>query len=52
MELKGKKTYIAGIALICYALGGAVAGKLDITVAVQLVLEALAIMGLRHGIGN
>lgn len=52
MEIKGNKTYIVGVAMLCYALGGAVSGKVDINAAVQVALEALGIMGIRHGIGN
>ncbi len=50
MKLEGKKTYIIGIAMICYAIGGAIIGKVDVNAAIQLGLEALAIMGLRKGI--
>jgi len=50
MKLSGNKTYITGIAMICYAVGGAVAGKLEITAAIAVVLAALSLMGLRHGI--
>ena len=53
MQLKildGKKTYIVGIAMICYALGGLVSGLLELDHAIQTILVALGIMGIRHGI--
>ena len=53
MDLKipdGKKTYVVGIAMICYALGGLVAGLLELDSAIQTILIALGIMGIRHGI--
>ena len=53
MEIKiphGYKTYIIAIATICYALGGAVAGFVDLQTAIPLILGALGISGLRHGL--
>jgi len=49
-NIKGKKTYIVAVAMICYALGGVVADLLDWNTAIQTILTALAIMGLRIGI--
>lgn len=47
--LSGKKTYIVAVAMIVYALLGQYIGKeLD----VNLILEALAIAGLRAGISK
>ena len=52
MEIKinGMKTYLAGMALVLYAVGGYFAGKVDINEAIQSVMIALGIMGLRHRI--
>ena len=50
MKYEGKKTYIVMIATICYALGGAVAGFHDWGLAIPLILGALGLGGLRHGI--
>ena len=50
MNLDGKKTYIIAIAMGMYAIGGAVSKKVDLQTAIEVFLEALAIMGLRHGI--
>ena len=50
MKLRGHKTYIVGIAMICYAVGGAIIGELEFNAAIQVVLTALGIMGLRNGI--
>ncbi|GAI09786.1 unnamed protein product [marine sediment metagenome] len=52
MNIKGYKTYIIGVALICYAVGGLIAGKVTGEVAVQSILIALGMMGLRNGIGK
>ena len=49
-KIDGYKTYIIGIALICYAAGGFVARKLDFNTAVQNVLLGLTALGLRHSI--
>ena len=46
-KLKGYKTYIAMIATICYALGGAVAGFLEWGIAIPLILGALGLGALR-----
>ena len=50
MKIKGNKTYIVGAALILYAVGGAIAGKIDVNVAIAEILVALGMMGLRNGI--
>lgn len=49
-KLSGYKTYITGVALICYAVGGVVAGKLDYQKAIETVLLALGLMGIRNSI--
>lgn len=49
-DLQGGKTYVVAIATICYALGGFVAGYLDMQTAIPLILGALGLSGLRHGI--
>ena len=52
MEIKiphGSKTYIVAIATVCYALGGAVAGYVPVGEAINLILAALGLSGLRHG---
>ena len=50
MDLKGKKTYIVVVATLCYAIGGAVAGYLDYSTAVAIVLGALGFAGLRNAV--
>jgi len=52
IDLKGKKTYIMAVALICWALGGAVAGKIDWSTAIAEIIAALGLMGLRLGIDS
>ena len=49
-DLQGKKTYIMTIAIICYALGGMVAGLVDVGVGIPLILGALGLSGLRAGV--
>ena len=51
-QLKGYKTYIMIVATICYALGGAVAGFVDYSVAIGLILGVLGLGGLRDAITN
>ena len=48
--LEGKKTYLIAVATLMYALGGWVAGYLDFNQVIPLVLGALGLSGLRHGI--
>lgn len=50
--LSGKKTYIVGVGMILYGVGGWVAGIHDYNTAIKMVLEALAIMGLRAGVSK
>ena len=52
MKLDGKKTYLAAFALLLYAVGGLVAGKLDFNMAFAEVMASLALMGLRHKLGR
>ncbi len=52
MNLKGYKTYIIGVALICYAVGGLIVGEVSGETAVQSILIALGMLGLRHGIAK
>ena len=49
-KLKGKKTYIMIIAIICYAVGGMVAGLVNYSVGIPLILGALGLGGLRAAI--
>tara|TARA_Y100000310_G_scaffold343319_1_gene450377 strand:+ start:3683 stop:3883 length:201 start_codon:yes stop_codon:yes gene_type:complete len=50
INFSGKKTYVLAIALICYAVGGAVAGYIELPIAIEMVLGALGFITLRHGI--
>ncbi len=55
MELKdfhGAKTYLVAVASVCYALGGAIAGYVDVQTAIMIILGALGLSGLRNGIQN
>ena len=46
-KLQGKKTYLVAIATVMYALGGAVAGFIDLSLAIGLILGALGLGGLK-----
>lgn len=50
--LKGYKTYIVAIGMICYAVGGLLCNKVDFQTAMQTTFIALGIMGLRTGIAQ
>jgi len=50
--LSGKKTYLSMIALLLYAIGGALSGKLDWNAAIVIILGALGLSGLRSGIAK
>ena len=52
LNIEGKKTYIAAIALLCWALGGAIAQKHDWSTAIAEIIAALGLMGLRLGIAK
>lgn len=46
----GKKTYAAATLMVVYAVSGVILGHLEQEQAVQLILEALAIAGLRRAL--
>ena len=48
----GKKTYLVAVATIAYAIGGWVAGYLDLSQAIPLILGSLGLSGLRHGVST
>lgn len=48
----GKKTYLVAVAILAYAIGGWVAGFLDINTSIKLILEGLGLGALRHGIST
>ena len=50
--LEGKKTYIMTVAVLCYALGGWVAGFVEPQIAIGLILGALGLGGLRAAIAK
>ena len=50
MKINGYKTYIAAVALICYAVGGLIAGQISGEIAIQSILIALGMMGIGHKI--
>ena len=50
--LKGYKTYIVGLGMILYGVGGLAAGIHDWDTASQFVLNGLAFMGLRAGVSS
>ncbi len=52
MKLAGKGTYITAIALILYAVGGYVAGKIDINLAIPEILAGIGMIRARMAIAK
>jgi len=50
--LSGYKTYLVGIGMILYGVGGYAAGLHDWDTALKLILEGLGLMGLRAGVSK
>lgn len=48
----GKKTYIVAIATLVFAVAGVFLGQLDVKEAIELVLGALGVASLRHGMSK
>lgn len=48
--LEGKKTYIVALVSIVYAAAGAFLGYHDWQYAIMVILGALGLAGLRHGV--
>lgn len=47
-KLDGYKTYIVAVAMICYAVGGIISGYVQWQQAIEVVLLALGVFGLKH----
>lgn len=50
--LRGRRTYLVVLAMLVYAGLGLALGKIEDGEAMKLILEALAVAGLRAGIAN
>ena len=50
--LSGKRTYIIATLMLVYGLGGLALGELETTEVGRIVLEGLALVGLRAGIAK
>lgn len=50
IDLHGKKTYIAAIALFLYAVGGGISGKIPWDVAIAEIIAAFGLFGLRNAL--
>ena len=50
--MKGKKSYLVCLIAVVYSISGFFYGALDIHAAFQIILGALAVAGLRHGIAK
>jgi len=48
--LAGKKTYVVAVLMALYAISGLLLDQVSTTQAVEMVLAALALLGLRLGI--
>ena len=51
-KLSGKKTYAVVALMMLYAVSAGLLGHIDANSAAQVVLEALAIAGLRAGVAK
>ena len=51
-KLSGYKTYIVAAVTIAYAITSAWQGTIDQTTAMQMILGALGLGALRHGIAK
>ena len=52
MTLDGWKTYILGVLMICYALASSLMEKMTWAQSLEIIMIALGIMGLRHGVNT
>lgn len=50
--MSGYKSYIVAGALALYALAGLTSGKLDANRAFELIIEAAALVGIRHAVSK
>jgi hypothetical protein len=48
--MNGRKSYIIAVAIGLYAIGGLVSGNIEAPHAWELMLEALALAGIRHAV--
>jgi hypothetical protein len=51
-KVQGRKTYLVGVCMIAYGIGGLVIGKLDYNAAMELVSEGFAACTIRHAIAK
>ena len=51
-DMNGKKTYVIGIGMILFAVGGVLSGHHDISAATEILLEGLGLIFLRHGVAS
>jgi len=49
-KLQGKKTYLTCAVMVVYAVSGLILGHLDGNASIQIILEAMAIAGVRNSI--
>lgn len=50
--IDGYKTYVAALMMLIYAFSGYVLGEIDLSRSLEIWLEALSILGLRHAISK
>lgn len=48
--LKDKKTYAISVCMVLYAVTGLILGKVEANSAYMLIMEAMALSSLRHGV--
>lgn len=52
MALDGNKTYIVALAMVVYAAIGYWLGQMDQANAMELVMQAASVAGLRHAVNK
>ena len=51
-KINGKKTYISAGLLVLFAIIGLVLGRLPEQEAIKLIIEAMGLASIRHGIAK
>lgn len=50
IKIDGYKTYLIALAMVCYAILGMAAGWINGSVGLPIIMNGLALAGLRHGV--
>lgn len=49
-KMKGYKTYVIAVLMVIFAVSGVIIGKMSMAEAIQLLLNAAGLAGLRHAV--